>query len=39
VEEGEEQKHENTLLILTRRFVSLIKSKENFVIDMNEATT
>jgi len=38
-EEGEEkQKRENTLSILTKRFMSLIKSKENFVLDINEAT-
>lgn len=38
--EGDEEKprRENTLSILTKRFMKLIKSKENFVLDINEAT-
>lgn len=38
-EEGrDEGKRENTLSLLTKRFVRLIKSRENFVLDINEAT-
>ena len=35
--EGDEEKprRENTLSILTKRFMKLIKSKENFVLDIN----
>lgn len=37
-EEGEKCKRENSLSILTKRFMHLIKSKENFVLDINDAT-
>lgn len=38
--EGEEEGNtrENTLSLLTKRFMQLIKSKEHFVLDINEAT-
>jgi transcription factor E2F3 len=34
----DEGKRENTLSLLTKRFIRLIKSKENFILDINEAT-
>ena len=39
-EEGEEEegRRENTLTVLTRRFIDLIKSREGLVLDINEAT-
>lgn len=34
-EEEGATKRENTLTILTKRFTKLIKSKENFILDIN----